>query len=179
MQPLRRLSLAEMSAEHLRDGLRAGRWGEVLPGVARLAAELDVSRDTVRSALRLLESDGLLGSGGPGRSRSVIANGAGRHPLRVGILQHDPLEVQNITSHLLLQVQRDLGAKHHEVFFMRKTQVEKLAYSSVNEEIKRVAGDSRQRMVSWVQYSRGVTYFFPAVGQYYFASRRQLTRERM
>lgn len=124
MQPLRRLSLAEMSAEHLRDGLRAGRWGEVLPGVARLAAELDVSRDTVRSALRLLESDGLLGSGGPGRSRSVIANGAGRHPLRVGILQHDPLEVQNITSHLLLQVQRDLGAKHHEVFFMRKTQVE-------------------------------------------------------
>ena len=44
-------------AEHLRDGLRAGRWGEVLPGVARLAAELDVSRDTVRSALRLLESE--------------------------------------------------------------------------------------------------------------------------
>ena len=39
-------------------------------------------------------------------------------------------------------------------------QVEKLAYSRVNEEIKRVAGDSRQRMVSWVQYSRGVTYFF-------------------
>lgn len=124
MQPLRRLSVAEMTAEHLRAGLRAGRWRGALPGVARLATELDVSRDTVRAALRLLETDGLLGSGGPGRSRRVIANGAGSHPLRVGILQHDPLEVQNITSHLLLQVQRDLGAKNHEVFFMRKTQVE-------------------------------------------------------
>jgi hypothetical protein len=42
----------------------------------------------------------------------------------VGIFQHDPLDIPNITAHLLLQVQRDLGAKDHEVFFMRKSQVE-------------------------------------------------------
>ncbi len=43
MHPIRRLSLAEQTAAHLREGLLAGRWRGTLPGVARLAAELDVS----------------------------------------------------------------------------------------------------------------------------------------
>ena len=124
MQPLRRLSVAELSAEHLRAGLRAGRWRGALPGVVRLAAELDVSRDTIRAALRILEAEGVLGARGLGRSRTVTAQGAARHRLRIGILQHDPLDVSNITAHLLLRVQRDLGAKDYEVFFMRQSQVE-------------------------------------------------------
>jgi ectoine hydroxylase-related dioxygenase (phytanoyl-CoA dioxygenase family) len=40
MHPLRRLSLPEQCAAHLRAGLLASRWSGVLPGVARLAAEL-------------------------------------------------------------------------------------------------------------------------------------------
>ncbi|MCF7733831.1 MAG: GntR family transcriptional regulator [Akkermansiaceae bacterium] len=55
MSALHRLSVAQLSAGHLRKDLWAGRWSGLLPGVARLAAELDVSRDTIRDALRLLE----------------------------------------------------------------------------------------------------------------------------
>ena len=43
MHPIRRLSLAEQTAAHLREGLRRGRWRGTLPGLVRLAAELDVS----------------------------------------------------------------------------------------------------------------------------------------
>ena len=95
MRPLRRLSVAEMSAEHLRVDLRRGRWRGALPGVACLAAELDVSRDTIRAALRLLETEGLLGSRGPGRSRAITAQGLARHRLRIGILLNYPLDVSN------------------------------------------------------------------------------------
>ena len=124
MRPLRRLSVAEMSAEHLRVDLRRGRWRGALPGVACLAAELDVSRDTIRAALRLLETEGLLGSRGPGRSRAITAQGLARHRLRIGILLNYPLDVSNVTAHLLLRVQRDLRANEYELFFMRKSQVE-------------------------------------------------------
>ena len=124
MRPLRRVSIAEMCAEHLRAGLRAGRWHEALPGVLRLAAELDVSHDTVRAALRILEAEGLLGARGRGRSRTVTAQGAARHRLRIGILLNYPLDVSHITAHLLLRVQHSLGGKDYEVFFMRKSQVE-------------------------------------------------------
>ena len=125
MRPLRRPSIVELSAEHLREGLRAGRWRHALPGVARLAVELDVSRDTIRTALRLLESEGLLGARGLGRSRAVTVQGTERHRLRVGILLHDALpEEQSKIAQLLLQIQSKLGAKDQEVFFLPKTQVQ-------------------------------------------------------
>jgi DNA-binding LacI/PurR family transcriptional regulator len=125
MQRLYRLSVAELCAEHLREGLREGRWQGALPGVARLAAELDVSRDTLRAALRSLETAGMLDPRGPGRSRTVTARGVVRRRLRVGILLHDALpDEQNKVAQLLLQIQRDLGAKDHEVFCLHKTQVQ-------------------------------------------------------
>jgi DNA-binding LacI/PurR family transcriptional regulator len=125
MRQLHRPSIAELSAEHLCVGLRAGRWRGTLPGVARLAAELDVSRDTVRAALRLLEVDGLLEARGPGRCRIVTAHGAARHRLRVGILQHDTLhDSQYKTAQLLLQIQHNLGMGDYEMFFAGKTQVQ-------------------------------------------------------
>ena len=48
MKPLRRISIIELTAAHLREGLRAGRWSGDLPGVARLVKELDVGHRTVR-----------------------------------------------------------------------------------------------------------------------------------
>jgi len=134
MRPLRRVSVAEMCANHLRTGLRAGQWGEALPGVRRLAAELDVSHDAVRAALRILEAEGLLNARGRGRSRAVTAQGVARHRLRIGILLNYPLDVMNITAHLLLRLQHDLRAKEYEVFFMRKSQVE------LKHDVRRIIG---------------------------------------
>ena len=48
MEPMRRMSISELAAEHLRTGLRSGRWGGTLPGVTRYAQDLDVSRQTPR-----------------------------------------------------------------------------------------------------------------------------------
>ena len=125
MHPLRRLSLAEQCAAHLRTGLLAGRWSGVLPGVARLAAELDVSPATVQGALRQLEGEGLLGTHGRGRSRTITGRGEARRSLRVGILLHDaPLDDQPQTSQVLFQVEHDLEAAGHEVFFSKQTQVQ-------------------------------------------------------
>ena len=58
---MRRLTVAEQVAAHLREGLRQGHWAGSLPGVARLAAELEVSTNTVQAALRMLESEGAAG----------------------------------------------------------------------------------------------------------------------
>jgi DNA-binding LacI/PurR family transcriptional regulator len=135
MQKLRRLSLAEQTAAHLREGLRRGRWRGTLPGVGRLAAELDVSPPTLRAALQQLEDEGLLAAHGRGRSRTVTWRGAARHSLRVGILLHDaPLEEQPQTTQLLFQIQHDLEAAGHEVFSSGKTQVQ------LQHDVRRIVG---------------------------------------
>jgi DNA-binding FadR family transcriptional regulator len=92
MRPISRLSLPERVAEHLREGIHQGRWSDPLPGLPRLAEELDVARHTIRRARQLLEAQGVLGRRGLGRSRGIAtesAAGAFRRPLRVAILRYD------------------------------------------------------------------------------------------
>ena len=128
MRPVLRHSVAELAAAHLRDGLRAGRWSGRMPGVARLAAELDVAPATLRAALRLLETEGLLSARGLGRSRVIAAPGGAKaslRKLRVGILPHDvPLAQQDKTDHMLLVVQHELEAAGHTAFFTNRSQTE-------------------------------------------------------
>ena len=123
-----RTSLIELTAEHLRAGLQAGRWSDTLPGVARLAKELDVSLHTIRAALRRLEADGLLTHGGLGRSRGIApasAAGAMAHPLRVGILCHDAKLSDNPqSSAVLTEIIHSLEAVGHTVFTCKKSQIE-------------------------------------------------------
>ena len=89
---LRRLSLVEQSAEHLREGLRQGRWRGQLPGAIRLATELGVATHTLRAALRLVEAEGLVALSADGRSRCVTAKVTRRkRQLRIGILLYGPL----------------------------------------------------------------------------------------
>jgi len=124
MRPLRRLSVSEQAAAYLREGLMRGRWSGLLPGVARLAAELDISPATVQIALRQLEDEGLLSGRGCGRSRAINQPRDVRQALRVGILLHDmPLDEQPQTSQVIFQIQHDLEAAGHKVFFSTQTQV--------------------------------------------------------
>ena len=124
MSSLRRLTIAEQTAAHLREGLREGRWAGSLPGVTRLAAELDVSPTTVQAALRMLESEGLLGVHGPGRSRTIHLCDSAETKLRVGILLYNSTIAEAPQSALLISLlQHDLKAAGHEVFFAAKSQV--------------------------------------------------------
>ncbi len=125
MNRILRPTVPELVAAQLREGIREGRWSECLPGVARLAVELDVSRHTVRRALQSLEAEGLLDGRGLGRSRGVIAQAVSIHPLRVGILTSMLLtECQFKTAHVLSQIQQQLTMAGHEVFIAKKSQVE-------------------------------------------------------
>ncbi|MCX6877140.1 MAG: GntR family transcriptional regulator [Verrucomicrobia bacterium] len=93
MLPIPRLALPAPVAEHLRVGIHEGRWSDRLPGVPRMAEELDVARYTVRRALQLLEAEGVLSGRGLGRSRGfAVGSGSGafRRPLRMAILRHEP-----------------------------------------------------------------------------------------
>jgi len=115
--PLRRHPLIEQAAAHLRDGFRSGRWSGKLPGVLRLADELVVSKQIVRDALALLEREGWITNEGAGSARRITGDPggrAGRGPLRVLVLFHDPLEnMLSHTAHLMFGARRKIEAAGH------------------------------------------------------------------
>lgn len=125
MQPLRRLSVAEQAAAHMRTQLRQGHWGNKLPGVATLAAALDVSVTNMQAALKQLEAEGLLETQGPRRSRIISRHTATQRKLRVGILLHDsPRDNMNQPDPIMHQLQHALAEAGHEVFLSLRSQVE-------------------------------------------------------
>lgn len=58
----KRNSLVSEAAETIREGIAGGVWEKALPGERVLARDLQVSRPTVRSALAILEKEGLVKS---------------------------------------------------------------------------------------------------------------------
>lgn len=127
MRPLHRQTVSDQAAAHLREGLRSGRWGLKLPGVLRLAAELQVSKDAVRSALHQLEAEGVLEAGGNGRQRLFSGARPARHSarrlLRVGILLSRPLGMENgVSQRMLLRLLHEIEASGHSGFFAPKSQ---------------------------------------------------------
>jgi DNA-binding LacI/PurR family transcriptional regulator len=128
MKPVQQPSKHELVAARLRESMHEGRLSGSLPGVVRLAAELDVSPRTVRRALRQLEAEGLLAGRGLGRSRSIAAGSKSRtvrRPLRVALLRHDArLADDPHTSLVLTEIMQSLGAAGHDVFFCKKSQIE-------------------------------------------------------
>ena len=122
--PLRRLSIVEQTALHLRDGLRAGRWRGQLPGVVKLGAELGVSTHTLRAALRMVEREGLVVLSADGRSRHVPeASTPRKRPLRIGILLYEPLANEGGQSlELYLELHHALERAGFTVFFSKETQ---------------------------------------------------------
>jgi DNA-binding LacI/PurR family transcriptional regulator len=147
MSTLRRLSLVEQTAAHLREGLRAGRWRGQLPGVVRLAADLGVSINPLRAALRTVEAEGLVKLGANGRSRHVPARAALRkRPLRIGILLFDSLAKEAGQSlELFLGLQHALEAAGFTVFFSKESQC------GLGHDVKRIARYVRgARADAWV-----------------------------
>ena len=76
MQGLRILTASEQVAAHLREALVRGFWNAQVPGVNGLARDLGVANETVETALRLLEREGLLVGQPRGQSLGVRASGS-------------------------------------------------------------------------------------------------------
>lgn len=99
MERLRRSYLVEQTATHLRERLRVIPKGGKLPGVIRLATSLGVSKSTVRSALRMLETEGLIALSEDGLSRIIASHASAKqNPFRIGILLFDALAIENPRS---------------------------------------------------------------------------------
>jgi len=94
----------------------------MMPGQFRLAAELGAARNAVEAALRQLEHEGLLVGQGPGRKR-LIANADNKNarPLRVAILDYEPVPVMEGYA---VELQHLLMEAGHTVFFTPKTLME-------------------------------------------------------
>ena len=147
MNNFRRISLVEQTATHLREGLRAGRWRGQLPGVVRLAADLGISKLTLRAALRTIEAEGLVEVGKNGRSRHVKEKPSQRkRPLRIGILLFDSLANETGQSvEIILSLHHELESVGFAVFFSKETQC------GLGQDVKRIANYvNRAQADAWV-----------------------------
>jgi GntR family transcriptional repressor for pyruvate dehydrogenase complex len=76
--PLKRLPAYQQVADQIRSGIESGELvpGQALPTEHALAAEFDVSRSTIREALRVLRAQGLVQGGQGAPHRSVVSLGS-------------------------------------------------------------------------------------------------------
>lgn len=120
MSELRLISLSEQVAEHLRDQIFRGRWGDTMPGRNELAEELGVNHKTVDGALRQLEAQGLLVHRGRGRRRGIELP-RGRKALaslRVAILAGMGGDRH---SEFMVDMQHRLTEEGHQPFYTNRT----------------------------------------------------------
>ncbi len=109
-----RLSLVTQTVRSLREGIQAGRWKDTLPGERELSERLNVSRNTLRMALKELQRSGWL-EASQGRRRRITAKAFRGRPhaakQAIGILSpwHHPTLSPNLA--LLVDTVRDRLAK--------------------------------------------------------------------
>lgn len=81
----RRLSLISETASVLRQRIHDGDWSLHLPGELDLSAHLQVGRNTIRSALKLLEQEGLVVTRN-GQRREIVVLSSPTQPTRRAVL---------------------------------------------------------------------------------------------
>jgi DNA-binding LacI/PurR family transcriptional regulator len=104
----RRASVAVQAAAALRESIRQGAWGDLLPGEYELARRLCVSRPTIRAALARLADDGIITIRKGCRTRlcsTPRGNLAGAPPT-VCLVVPSPRESQAFSGHPLLMEMR-------------------------------------------------------------------------
>ena len=122
MALLRRLTVSEQTAAHLRTELERGLRSGAMPGVKQLAKELGVDPKTVDAALRQLQHEGLLEGQGQGRRwRIVPPNGQTARPMRIAIFEYDP---PARTEAVTVELHHLFLAAGHSAFFTEQTLVE-------------------------------------------------------
>jgi hypothetical protein len=113
---------AEQVADYLRAEVLQGKWSASIPGRNRLAAEIGVNAKTIESALRQLESEGLLTNPGKGRRRHIV-EGENRPvaPLRIAVLLS---EKGDRGIDFLVDIRHHLLHAGHDAFYAEKSLVD-------------------------------------------------------
>lgn len=164
VHPFRQRSVIEQIADHLREGFRNGHWCGQLPGVRSLVRELGVSKDTVEAALRLLEAEGSLQSGGSGRRKQIAVPRdlkSESKALRVGVVLSDPLRQINLHfRQMMLEVIRRIENAGHTCFTAER------CMSELGYKIPRIA-----RMIEAAKADAWIAYSAPREVLEWFVSR--------
>ncbi len=162
MQVPRPDTLVEKTAAALRAAIGERRLGPSLPGEPRLAHELGVSRRTLRSALEILTSEGLISQAGRGTARMVLATPDARNhnasaPV-IGVILPRPIdELSPGTQDLMRDLAEALSPEHAEFVYHHSS----VAHLSKPEKHLQAVVDER-RVDLWLLYeaSLPVAHFF-------------------
>jgi DNA-binding LacI/PurR family transcriptional regulator/ribosomal protein S25 len=175
---LERNSVPKIVVDVLRREIRRGRWSRILPSERRLSTLLQVSRTSLRPALKQLENEGVLRSM-PGHRRQIVRSG-GRSSAKsekvVALLAPYPLEQGDASLILQIEHLRDIIA-HRKITL--EIVVSPLCYSHrPGKALESVLGDmkadcwillrSNRQMQEWFLHGNYPyivlgTAFFPGV----------------
>jgi DNA-binding LacI/PurR family transcriptional regulator len=140
MRYLRILSAVDQVAALLKEELLRGRWNGTMPGVYRLAEELNVNHKTVGAAMVLLEKEGLLKGQGAGRKRRIMLARDDAAPLRIAHLLY---EQSDIHADYMVDLQHRLKEAGHIQSNAERTLVElKFKLSRVRRLVEQTEADA-------------------------------------
>lgn len=131
MGQLNFMSKIEQVAAHLQEEMGRGRWSKEVPGREELATQLGVNSKTVESALRLLETKGVLIAQGAGRRRKIANLNSSTPPaLRIKLLLY---EQSDRFDSYYVETLHQLSALGHITTFAEKS------LHDLGMDVKRVA----------------------------------------
>ena len=114
MKAPKRNPLSKQVADILREQILSGRWGNKLPGYRPLCEELAVSQPTVKSALAILTSEGILLPAEPAKSRTIAPKAISKTSKKIKhliVITPKPMEalhsvILSILRPIILEVQK-------------------------------------------------------------------------
>ena len=123
MRQIKIKTAVEQISDAIRESIQSGEMKGTIPGAGRLAKALGVNHKTVESALRDLESEGLIINKGARQSRSV--NSKNLKPtnsgIRIAIFLQDQSDVRDV---MMVEIKHRLEESGHYPFFVNKSMID-------------------------------------------------------
>ena len=123
MRQIKIKTAVEQISDAIRESIQSGEMKGTIPGAGRLAKALGVNHKTVESALRDLESEGLIINKGARQSRSVNSKNLklSNAGIRIAIFLQDQSDVRDV---MMVEIKHRLEESGHYPFFVNKSMID-------------------------------------------------------
>ena len=123
MRQIKIKTAVEQISDAIRKSIYSGEIKGSMPGAGRLAKALGVNHKTVESALRDLESEGLIINKGARQSRSVNSKNLklSNAGIRIAIFLQDQSDVRDV---MMVEIKHRLEESGHYPFFVNKSMID-------------------------------------------------------
>ena len=113
----------DQTSDAIKAAINSGELKGSMPGASRLAKTLGVNHKTVESALRNLESEGLIINKGPRQERVVNSNNSriANSGIRIAIFLLDQSDVRDL---MMVEIKHRLEESGHYPFFVNKSMLD-------------------------------------------------------